>query len=69
MLFKDNKEKQSCALRLLRLSVAVTVTRSCVGVWDFMTGKLLYTLANTAMGAIVTHAVVNREGDHIVAGG
>jgi len=50
-----------------KTGIAVTVTRSCVGIWDFQTGRLKFTLANTALGAIVTHAVVNNDGDHIVA--
>ena len=50
-----------------KAGIAVTVTRSCVGIWDFSTGKLKFTLANTALGAIVTHAVVNDEGDHVAA--
>ena len=50
-----------------KAGIAVTVTRSCVGIWDFRTGKLKFTLANTALGAIVTHAVVNDEGDHVAA--
>ena len=29
------------------VGLAVTVTRSCVGVWDYMTGRLLHTLAQT----------------------
>lgn len=32
-----------------------------------MTGKLKYRLANAALGAIVTHALVNKEGTYIVA--
>ena len=47
--------------------IAVTVTRSCVGVWDYMTGKLKYTLANSALGAIITHALVTENGQYIVA--
>ena len=38
---------------------AVTVTRSCLGVWDFMTGHLLFKLNNSALGAIITHGLVN----------
>ena len=45
----------------------MTVTRSCLGVWDFMTGKLLYKLANSVLGAIITHGVLNEEGSHTVA--
>ena len=37
------------------------------GIWDFMTGKLLFKLANAALGAIVTHALVNKDGTYIVA--
>ena len=39
--------------------LAVTVTRSCLGVWDFMTGHLLFKLNNSALGAIITHGLVN----------
>ena len=39
--------------------IAVTVTRSCLGVWDFMTGHLLFKLNNSALGAIITHGLVN----------
>ena len=37
------------------------------GIWDFMTGKLKFKLANSALGAIITHALVNEEGTHIVS--
>ena len=47
--------------------IAVVVTRSCIGVWDFMTGRLKYTLANSALGAIITHALLNEEGTCIVS--
>merc|ERR1712106_756036 len=47
--------------------IAVVVTRSCIGIWDFMTGMLKFKLANSALGAIITHALVNEEGTHIVA--
>ena len=32
-----------------------------------MTGKLKFRLANSALGAIITHAIVNEEGTHVVA--
>ena len=32
-----------------------------------MTGKLKFTLANSALGAIITHALVNEDGTHIVS--
>merc|ERR1711990_291094 len=44
--------------------LAVVVTRSCIGIWDFMTGKLKYKLANSVLGAIITHALVNEAGSH-----
>ena len=63
--------------------IAVVVTRSCIGVWDFMTGQvfgsfyifsqettsvqLKYTLANSALGAIITHALVTEDGGLTVA--
>ncbi len=46
---------------------AVTVTRNCIGIWDLMTGKLRAKLADSALGAIVTHAVVTLDGRHILA--
>ena len=49
------------------VGLAVTVTRSCVGVWDYMTGRLLYTLAHSALGAIVTHALISEAGQHVAA--
>jgi WD40 repeat protein len=47
--------------------IAVVVTRSCIGIWDFMTGRLKFSLANTALGAIITHALVTDSGSHIVS--
>ena len=32
-----------------------------------MTGKLKFKLANSALGAIITHALVNEEGSYIVS--
>ena len=32
-----------------------------------MTGKMKYLLANASLGAIITHAIVNEAGTHIVA--
>lgn len=45
----------------------MVVTRSCIGVWDFMTGQLKFTLANSALGAIITHALVTEDGSLTVA--
>lgn len=38
-----------------------------LGIWDFMTGKLKFKLANSALGAIITQAIVNEEGSYVVA--
>ncbi|KAF9823507.1 hypothetical protein SFRURICE_011360 [Spodoptera frugiperda] len=46
--------------------LAVTVTRSCWGLWDTSTGKLLAQLAEAPLGAIVTHAVITPSGDNVV---
>ena len=72
-IFEDDHHIDKHELTIDNLSVstqaqiAVTVTRSCVGVWDYMTGKLKYTLANSSLGAIITHAVVTETGEYIVA--
>ena len=42
--------------------VAVTVTRGCVGVWHILTGKLMDKLAYKSLGAIVTHALITKDG-------
>lgn len=44
------------------MGVAITVTRGCVGVWDMMVGKLIARLADSPLGAIVTHAVITQDG-------
>ena len=45
------------------MGIAVVVTRSCIGIWDMLTGKL----ADSALGAIVTHAEITDNGDYIIA--
>lgn len=50
-----------------RTNKIITVTRSCVGVWNLRTGKMLSKLADSPLGAIVTHACVTRNGRYIVA--
>ena len=50
-----------------KAQIAVVVTRSCIGIWNFITGKLKFKLANTQLGAIVTHAIVNEEGSYIIS--
>ena len=47
--------------------IAVTVTRSCVGIWHILTGKLESKLADSALGAIVTHAIVTSDGKYIIS--
>lgn len=47
--------------------LAVTVTRSCVGVWEIRSGHLLSKLADSHLGAIVTHAEITPNGKYIVS--
>ena len=47
--------------------IAVVVTRNCIGIWDILTGKVKTKLADSALGAIVTHAAVTDNGEYIVA--
>ena len=47
--------------------IAVLVTRNCIGIWDILTGKLKTKLADSQLGAIVTHAVVTDNGEYIIA--
>ena len=47
--------------------IAVTVTRGCMGVWNMKTGKLKAKLADSALGAIITHAVVTADGKFAIS--
>ena len=47
--------------------IAITVTRSCIGIWDILTGKLKAKLADSALGAIISHAQLTDDGEYIVA--
>ncbi|XP_045112132.1 NACHT and WD repeat domain-containing protein 2-like isoform X2 [Portunus trituberculatus] len=47
--------------------LAVTVTRNCVGIWNLRLGKLVCKLADSPLGAIVTHAGITRESRYIVS--
>lgn len=47
--------------------MGVTVTRSCVGVWDTRSGRLLAKLADSPLGAIVTHAEITPDGRFIIS--
>lgn len=43
------------------------MTRSCVGVWETRSGRLLSKLADSHLGAIVTHAEITCDGKFIVS--
>ncbi|CAG0888380.1 unnamed protein product [Darwinula stevensoni] len=64
----DRHEMQIDAISLsASKGLAVTVTRSCVGIWSMARGRLLARLADSPLGAIVTHAVVTQDGRYIVS--
>lgn len=64
----DRHELQIDSISLSKdLSLAVTATRNCVGVWDLRIGKLLAKLADSPLGAIVTHAQITKDGKYIVS--
>lgn len=52
---------------LSETGLAVTVTRSFVGVWELRSGRLLSKLADSHLGAIVTHAEITPDGKFIVS--
>lgn len=52
---------------LSEVDLAVTVTRSCVGVWETRTGRLITKLADSPLGAIVTHAEITPDGRYIIS--
>ena len=35
-----------------KANIAVTATRGCIGVWDYMTGALRYTLAKVILSLV-----------------
>lgn len=43
------------------------MTRSCVGVWEIRSGRLISKLADSRLGAIVTHAEITPDGKYIVS--
>ena len=64
----DRHETQIDSISLsTEKGIAVTVTRGCVGIWDLLTGALKSKLADSALGAIVTHALVTTFGDYVLA--
>ena len=64
----DRMESQIDSVSLsVRAGIVVTATRGCIGVWEILTGKLKHRLSDSSYGAIVSHAVVRKDGDIIVA--
>ncbi|XP_056633882.1 NACHT and WD repeat domain-containing protein 2 [Diorhabda sublineata] len=64
----DRHELQVDSISLSdNLSLAVTATRNCVGVWDLRIGKLTTKLADSPLGAIVTHAIITPDGKYIIS--
>ncbi|XP_058799223.1 NACHT and WD repeat domain-containing protein 2 isoform X2 [Phymastichus coffea] len=64
----DRHELQIDSLSLAEnCNLAVTVTRGCVGVWDIQAGKLISKLADSPLGAIVTHACITHDGRYIIS--
>ncbi|KAJ8916564.1 hypothetical protein NQ315_000208 [Exocentrus adspersus] len=64
----DRHELQVDSISLSdNLSLAVTATRNCVGVWDLRIGKLVAKLADSPLGAIVTHAIITPDGKYIIS--
>ncbi|XP_066257781.1 NACHT and WD repeat domain-containing protein 2 [Euwallacea similis] len=64
----DRHELQVDSISLSdNLSLAVTATRNCVGVWDLRVGKLTAKLADSPLGAIVTHALITPDGKYIIS--
>ncbi|KAI9580289.1 NACHT and WD repeat domain-containing protein 2 [Glossina fuscipes] len=63
----DRHELQIDSISLSEVDLAVTVTRSCVGVWETRSGRLLTKLADSPLGAIVTHAEITPDGKYIIA--
>ncbi|XP_039495368.1 NACHT and WD repeat domain-containing protein 2 isoform X2 [Drosophila santomea] len=63
----DRHELQIDDISLSEVDMAVTVTRSCVGVWETRSGRLLAKLADSPLGAIVTHAEITPDGRYIIS--
>ncbi|XP_034486259.1 NACHT and WD repeat domain-containing protein 2 [Drosophila innubila] len=63
----DRHELQIDDISLSEVDIAVTVTRSCVGVWETRSGRLLSKLADSPLGAIVTHAEITPDGRYIIS--
>lgn len=63
----DRHELQIDSISLSDTGLAATVTRSCVGVWEIRSGHLLSNLADSRLGAIVTHAEITPDGKYIIS--
>lgn len=64
----DRHELQIDNISLSRdTELAVTVTRGCVGVWNIIQGRLLAKLADSPLGAIVTHSEITNNGKYIIS--
>ena len=65
----DRLETQIDSISMsVEAGIAVTATRGCIGIWEILTGKLQARLANSSYGAIVSHALLTKKGDYILAG-
>ncbi|XP_039275654.1 NACHT and WD repeat domain-containing protein 2 [Nilaparvata lugens] len=64
----DRHELQVDSISICQASgIAVTVTRGSVGVWDLQIGRLITQLADSPLGAIVTHALITPDGRYIIS--
>ncbi|CAB0008443.1 unnamed protein product, partial [Nesidiocoris tenuis] len=64
----DRHELQIDAISVCQeVGLAVTVTRGAVGVWDMQAGHLMSQLADSPLGAIVTHALITPSGKFIIS--
>jgi WD40 repeat protein len=58
----DRHELQIDSISLCQSAgLAITVTRGCVGIWDIHIGRLIARLADSPLGAIVTHAAITKD--------
>ena len=64
--FSHPIEKHEIPIEAITVSTesktAVTVTRNYIGVWNYMTGKLKFTLGKASLGAIITIAIITENG-------
>lgn len=63
----DRHELQIDNISLSQTDMAATVTRGCIGVWNIRSGQLLTKLADSHLGAIVTHAEITPDGRYILS--